>query len=459
LCLAYLISPVIAWKNQRRLEDSCPPGEPRLAEFWRQTSRPEPNAAARRFEALSVEAGIDVAPKDIPGRPHLDSRRVKEVAADREVLRTYWDERRLRADDEWMEPPLSLRSRIETPAFQAGREFLLGAGPLLWEFDHEKGEARPLVDLLGLLTWTRLLGLDALESARRGDYRRAAGSLEAAWKLRDAMAERPQTISAAIALVVEQEIESVLRLLGAPPALWVDRLRSCDHEASVAKALRGEVLFWVGFRTRLARETVDVEMDLQRVKAAERLRDSLTAETTRIEEDVARLRHLLPEKTDADAFVAALARAASREQIDVVENGRRTGRKDDLLETVISISFFGAVERARAVANAKDPSPLHTFQEDSSSASHLLGHFTVWAWPEAAATLAPAEKPLDPWLWPLTRTLDKPRRELAALERKRKRNDARLVMEAVERFEALKLICEQLEDRTEELRITQSPGR
>ncbi|MCC6128565.1 MAG: hypothetical protein IT186_01445 [Acidobacteria bacterium] len=246
LCLAYLISPVIAWRNQRRLEDSCPPGEPRLAEFWRQTSRPEPNAAARRFEELSVEAGIDVAPKDTPGRPHLDSRRVKEVAADREVLRTYWDERRLRADDEWMEPPLSLRSRIGTPAFQAGREFLLGTGPLLWEFDHEKGEARPFVDLLGLLTWTRLLGLDALESARRGDYQRAAGSLEAAWRLRDAMAERPQMISAAIALAVEQEIESVLRLLDAPPAVWVERLRACDHEARVARALRGEVLFWVG---------------------------------------------------------------------------------------------------------------------------------------------------------------------------------------------------------------------
>lgn len=212
-------------------------------------------------------------------------------------------------------------------------------------------------------------------------------------------------------------------------------------------------------QTRLERETIDVEMDLQRVKTAKRLRDSLTAETTRIEEDVARLRDLLPEKADADAFVAAIARAASREQIDVVENGRRTGRKGDLVETVISISFFGAIERARAVANAEGPPPLHTFREDSSSASHLLGHFTVWAWPEAGTKPKPAppEKFPDPWLWPLTRALEKPRRELAALVRKR--DDDRPVLEAVERFESLKLICELLEDRTEELRITHSLGR
>lgn len=245
-CLAHLVAPVVAWRYARRLDAACPAGAPSLEELWRQTARLKASRSALQFEALSIAAGIDVTPPGLDSRPHLAERRKAEAQAERDLLRKYWDERRLRADDEWMECPPPVRAHIEAPAFEAGRDFLLRGEPLAWEFDRELGESGPQMNLLGLLSWARLLGVDALESAREGDPSRAAASLEAAWKVRETMARRPQLLAGLLALAVEQDVESVLRLLDAPPAIWTDRLRRCDHEALLARDLRNEVLLWVG---------------------------------------------------------------------------------------------------------------------------------------------------------------------------------------------------------------------
>lgn len=200
-------------------------------------------------------------------------------------------------------------------------------------------------------------------------------------------------------------------------------------------------------RTRLDGEIASAESDLERSRVAERRREELRAETLRLEEDVARLRRLLPEAVDVDSFVAALGEGAATEGVGVVENGVRTVRKDDLVETFVSVTFFGPLEKTRRVATSADFPPLHSFVEESSSASHLFGHFEVSAWPAATSKPERRVSPADPWLWPLTEGLASRREALARLQGQLR--PVRPLLAEVERFDALKSSCLRLAERVD----------
>jgi hypothetical protein len=91
-----------------------------------------------------------------------------------------------------------------------------------------------------LLGVQKTLAAQALWALERGEERLAAEDLEASWKLHDALADRPEMISAIVDMALLRYQAGVLRKLPNAPPAWRERLRTVDPRAQLLRGYKLE---------------------------------------------------------------------------------------------------------------------------------------------------------------------------------------------------------------------------
>ena len=237
--IAILVSAIFAWRYRREALKVRFEGQSSLEGLDIALERDEPNASARRLEALAVRVGVRLAPATAKGRPSpaadLEAR-AKEL---REELRSSLDGFVERADDEPPRLAAGVRAflashRADLAAIQ--RHALYESIPL-WEVRPDETDA-PLPNLLGFLTLVRLLALQSVVDAEAScppDER-----LEAAWRLNGALLRRPELVSLLIYRANDSLLHRLVRTLPGTSPEWGEKLARFDPVSSLVVALRWE---------------------------------------------------------------------------------------------------------------------------------------------------------------------------------------------------------------------------
>ncbi|MEO8430119.1 MAG: hypothetical protein ABI592_01330 [Acidobacteriota bacterium] len=121
------------------------------------------------------------------------------------------------------------------------RAVLLGEADISWEVDVSQGVRGPAPNLLGIIRMERLLLARALLEARGGRADEALRTVEASWRLNEALASRPELISQLVAVSGARLLAGVLRKIDAPAFGWAERLRSGSILAGTVAAFENEV--------------------------------------------------------------------------------------------------------------------------------------------------------------------------------------------------------------------------
>src|SRR6185295_16202549 len=123
-------------------------------------------------------------------------------------------------------PPAALTAYLDEhdAALESIRAAASGDREIVWDVDVALRHEAPLPNLLGQIRLQRLLVARALVQTRRGDGDAALQTLEASWRLTDALFARPEMISLLIGLAGERFQAGALRKIDAPAYGWADRL-------------------------------------------------------------------------------------------------------------------------------------------------------------------------------------------------------------------------------------------
>ncbi len=115
----------------------------------------------------------------------------------------------------------------------------------VWSMDLSAGFASKIPNYLGVMALQRLLIVDSLENWRQGDELTALHSLEASWRLNEAIADHPYLIAKLVAVaILNEQIPVLLRMNPMSPE-WQDRLRQLDPQAVLRRGLELEA--WASY--------------------------------------------------------------------------------------------------------------------------------------------------------------------------------------------------------------------
>jgi hypothetical protein len=217
----------------------------------------ETNAEAREAERLARAVGYDLSLRargSWSGSAAGFSEKVRASIGD------YVTAQLVRPDEAVSPPPPEAAATLEThrAALTTFEEFLASVPRLRWSCEPKPSADEDRVpNLLGHMQTQRLLAADALASAARGDFAAAAKTLEASWKLNDALLVRPELVSQLIAMAVGRLQTGVLRKVPASSEAWGPRLAAMGRRDRLIDALvleNGDPRDFVSrFRASLAR--------------------------------------------------------------------------------------------------------------------------------------------------------------------------------------------------------------
>lgn len=202
------------------------------------------NVTALRLEALAERLGVDLAQPSVGDRLQgEEAARFKEIG---DSLKEH--SRRIAHHEGGPLPALP----PELAAFLAAARaplaetvtLLLASEAPAWERDLTRGAQAPLPNLLGILHLQRLLLVRAAEQARAGDEEAALHTLDASWRLNEAVFEGPSLIEQ---LIAQGALDGQLPLLGglcSPPRIWAERLAGLELRPRALVALYAEG-FWI----------------------------------------------------------------------------------------------------------------------------------------------------------------------------------------------------------------------
>ena len=237
--IAVLLCLLFAWRYRREALRVRFAGQSSLEGLAIAYERSEPNASARRLEALAVRLGVRLAPSTAKGRPTPDAELAAREKALKEDLRTSLDGFVERADGEPPRLTAGVREFLATHRadLAAVQRHVLDEAIPLWEVRIDEVDA-PLPNLLGFMTLVRLLCLQAVVDAEASCP--ADERLEAAWRLNGALLKRPELISLLIYRANDSLLHRLVRTLPGTSPEWESRLASFDPVAAQVIALRWE---------------------------------------------------------------------------------------------------------------------------------------------------------------------------------------------------------------------------
>ncbi|MBW4486765.1 MAG: hypothetical protein KME12_03130 [Trichocoleus desertorum ATA4-8-CV12] len=200
------------------------------------------NQSALQLEALSAGLGINLLGVK-SDRPLLSQAETKQAESIHQELQAFL-ERQLEDNTDAIEPiPQRLQNYLKVHATQLEairQQGLQGEMPQ-WE------SATPYPDVTqvrptfaGFVKLQRLLIADVLEKHRLGQTEAAIASLEASWKLNQALRDRPELMSQTVALIVTKTQAGTLRKMDRLPPVWQQRLMEHDYRQSFQTALNWE---------------------------------------------------------------------------------------------------------------------------------------------------------------------------------------------------------------------------
>lgn len=165
------------------------------------------------------------------------------------------------------------------------------------------------------------------------------------------------------------------------------------------------------------------QMDLQKVRAAERKMDQFLEELTRLDYEIGRVREIMPESLDADASLQYVRTRASRSGVEVEENQFRQKTDTRPQEGEMSLLLHGShpairdfLERLPRWSRIARWKTLETWPGGAQ------GTLTIYAFPPSATegpeTAAPCPNPgRKPWMQPYAGKTRGQAEELTTLER------------------------------------------
>jgi hypothetical protein len=178
-----------------------------------------------------------------------------------ELARQYVGRLCAASDNAAFEPPPAEVRRVlgrHRASLEAVADQLLGADEIAWEMDIEAGPASPVPSLLAQRYLHLLLLLEAVERTARDDPEGALRFLEAARRLTDALAARPDTLSQLIAIALASDEAGLLRTAPALAPGWATRLRESRFFGARLVMLQAEAYSWLTL-TRGLRGVADLD--------------------------------------------------------------------------------------------------------------------------------------------------------------------------------------------------------
>jgi hypothetical protein len=211
--------------------------------------RREANAAALRVEQLTLPLGIRIAPRSYLQRAEPTEEQLQAHQQIKQALWAYVDEELQRPSLSVQPPPAEVREYLQAhrAEIDALRNHLLEGPAPRWELHLERLWDGPLTNIVGHASLQRLLVGDSLAKLHDGDRPEAIRTLEAGWRLNQAIAGDPMVMTRLASIAVTRFHSGALRKAAPLPDAWRDRLRSRDHRAALRAAL--QVQGWMLART------------------------------------------------------------------------------------------------------------------------------------------------------------------------------------------------------------------
>ncbi len=209
--------------------------------------------AAYRLTELAAKLGINIAPRgdappDISPRSNLKLREAISVFLRSQIQKTT-------PEIDAVAEPLADYLAAHSGDLAQIRSVLLGEEEVAWAVDFPSRRA-PVPNLLGHMLLHRVLLVNALDRARRGeagawdDARAAAALSRGLWK-------RPELISSLIALAIDRSVNAVARKLPLPPPPWFAEFQRFDSRRAALAARQAETSMLAAYIA--AETTIDEE--------------------------------------------------------------------------------------------------------------------------------------------------------------------------------------------------------
>ncbi len=205
-------------------------------------------AAALELERLAASIGVDLARAEEkePKHDHPTSEAIRAYATLIPAIAGFLDRELKSVDERVGVPPPALVAFLEEndPVLESIRSATSGDREIAWDLDVTLRQQASPQNLLGQLRLQRLLVARALVQTQRGDVEPALQTLEASWRLLDALSARPELISQLLAVAAARLQAGALRKIDSPAYGWSDRLRSSRPLDGLAAVIANEV--WLG---------------------------------------------------------------------------------------------------------------------------------------------------------------------------------------------------------------------
>lgn len=179
------------------------------------------NEAAKELERLAAKAGVNFAQRTLRG------------SSDSDPITDY-TRAQLQKTDRTIDPAPPIPDGIN-----AVRAHLLSGKPIVWDLDVEQGSSASMPNVLAHIRLGRLLIANAFERARRGDAG-AWDDLHAARELSRGMWQRPEIVSATVALSIDRFVLAAARKMPQPAPVWLHEMRAFDYRKSMMAAMQAD---------------------------------------------------------------------------------------------------------------------------------------------------------------------------------------------------------------------------
>ncbi|MEW6212014.1 MAG: hypothetical protein AB1631_26900 [Acidobacteriota bacterium] len=206
------------------------------AEFISSLPKEERNDSARRIdETISEIIGTSVAiPEFTVAANYRDERDG--------VYYDYLDWHVYRSDGEVDEPPAEMKQLLSKHSASLERlyAFIDTSGPPRWEQNSSLLVKAPFPDFTRLRNLFKIITLDILAKTREGKNREAMSAFECAWKITEALGQRPEEISQILACAQAAALAGAMRKMKDVPADWQQRITDHSYRESLIRGLRIE---------------------------------------------------------------------------------------------------------------------------------------------------------------------------------------------------------------------------
>ncbi len=185
------------------------------------------NLTADRLESIVAAVGVQLAPPDVLDRPRPDPQARDVFAAVSDDLLSICKLEHVLANPAFYPRYQAWRRYHERALDEAIAIILDGEAPV-WANDPARDTEGPSTDLAGHLWLHRVLVAEAAISAAAGDDQTAVLSLEASWRLNQALLSSPQLTARLTAIEILELQLAALRRCPLPAGGWPARLAALD---------------------------------------------------------------------------------------------------------------------------------------------------------------------------------------------------------------------------------------